>query len=75
MVCSGTAEVDQQAGTGSLRCLTAAEVAPLLGISKQAVYRAIRSGELPSIRIGRKPLVPERALRRLLDSASGPQTK
>ena len=38
--------------------LTVAEAARLLGISRGACYEAIRVGQVPSIRIGRRVLVP-----------------
>lgn len=41
--------------------------ARLLGIGRDACYNAIRAGQLPSIRMGRKILVPKVALARLLN--------
>ncbi|MHB0912081.1 MAG: helix-turn-helix domain-containing protein [Armatimonadota bacterium] len=38
------------------------EVARLLGISVNSSYDAVRQGEIPSIRIGRRILVPKAAL-------------
>jgi excisionase family DNA binding protein len=38
--------------------LTVAETAQLLGLGKEATYRAIQKGEIPSVRIGKKILVP-----------------
>ena len=32
--------------------LTAAEVAPLLGVSRSNVYRMIKAGQLPTIQLG-----------------------
>lgn len=37
-----------------------------LDLSRGGLYQAARSGELPTIRIGRRLLVPTAALRRLL---------
>ena len=37
-----------------------------LGISRSSVYAGIAAGEIPSIRIGRRIVVPTAALRRLL---------
>lgn len=42
------------------------EVAPILGISRASAYAAANSGEIPTLRIGRRILVPTAALRRLL---------
>jgi excisionase family DNA binding protein len=38
----------------------------LLGLSRAAAYQAARNGEIPTIRFGRRLLVPKTALRRLL---------
>lgn len=46
--------------------LTVEEAARLLGISRSLAYEAARSGELPTVRIGRRLLVPTSALDRLL---------
>lgn len=43
-----------------------AEAAEALGISTPAAYAAIRRGELPHLRIGRRIVVPKLALLRLL---------
>lgn len=42
------------------------EVGEILGLSKASVYAAAASGEIPTIRVGRRILVPTAALRRLL---------
>ena len=48
-------------------CLTVAEVAGVLRISRGAAYEAIRSGALPgAIRIGRTIRVPKSAVAQLL---------
>ena len=46
--------------------LTVDEAAETLGISRAFAYEAVRRGEIPSIRIGRRVLVPKAALRRML---------
>jgi len=46
--------------------LSVEQTAALLGISRNGTYDAINRGEIPSIRIGRKLLVPRQALERLL---------
>lgn len=38
--------------------LTVDAVADLLGLDRKTVYAAINSGELPSLRVGRRILVP-----------------
>lgn len=42
------------------------EAAQLLGVSRNSAYAAVKAGELPSIRIGRRLLIPTAALRRML---------
>lgn len=44
--------------------LTAEEVAPILDCGTSAVHEAIRRGEVPHIRLGRRILVPTASLRR-----------
>jgi excisionase family DNA binding protein len=46
--------------------LTVEEAAATLGISRAFAYEAVRRGEIPSIRIGRRVLVPQAALARML---------
>jgi excisionase family DNA binding protein len=46
--------------------LTVEEAAIVLRIGRNSAYEAIRRGELPSIRVGRRLLVPRLALERLL---------
>jgi excisionase family DNA binding protein len=50
--------------------LTVPEAARLIGISRMTAYVAVREGTIPSIRIGRRVLVPRAALDRLLAAAS-----
>ncbi len=45
---------------------TVEEVARRLGIGRDLAYRAVRAGDIPSIRIGRRILVPKAELERLL---------
>lgn len=44
--------------------LTADEVAPIIGCGRTAVHDAIARGEIPSVRIGARVLIPTAALRR-----------
>jgi excisionase family DNA binding protein len=50
--------------------LTVEEAAHVLGIGRSAAYQAVARGELPSLRIGRRLLVPRSALDRLLTGES-----
>jgi excisionase family DNA binding protein len=45
---------------------SAAEVRVLLGLSRASIYEAIRRGEIPSIRVGRRVMVPRAALEAML---------
>ena len=45
---------------------TVAETARRLGVSLNTTYEAVHSGQLPSIKIGGRYLVPRAALDRLL---------
>jgi excisionase family DNA binding protein len=47
---------------------TVPEVARLIGLSRGACYQAVRCGEIPSIRLGRRVLVSRHALMSLLDA-------
>lgn len=48
------------------RARSVPDAAKVIGISRSAAYRAVERGEIPAIRIGRRLVVPEAALRRLL---------
>lgn len=48
--------------------LTVEEAAQLLGISRSFAYEAVQRGDIPSMRIGRRILVPKAALERFLAS-------
>ena len=41
------------------------EAGRLLGVGREAAYRAVQTGEIPSIRVGKKIRVPVAELRRL----------
>lgn len=43
------------------------EAAALLGISRGLAYELVARGDLPSIRLGRRILIPRHALERFLD--------
>jgi excisionase family DNA binding protein len=49
--------------------LSVDEARELLGLSRGLMYEAIRSGQIPSIRIGRRILIPKVSLQQLLDEA------
>ena len=49
--------------------LTVAEAARLLGIGRNTAYEAIRRRQIPSVRVGKRILVPLAALERMLERA------
>lgn len=58
--CGGTGEQAPLPGDASF--LTVAEATSVMLVSKMTVYRLIRRGELPAIRIGRSFRLPEQAV-------------
>ena len=54
-------EQDQTAAT-----LTVEEAAKILGVSRGVAYEGVKTGEIPSIRIGRRILVPKAELDKML---------
>lgn len=48
---------------------TVREAAQVLGIGKDLAYQLIKSGELPSVKLGGRLVVPKIALERLLERA------
>jgi excisionase family DNA binding protein len=51
---------------GSKPTLTVDEVSSIIGCSRSSAYEAVRRGELPSLRIGRRLLIPTARLREML---------
>ena len=47
--------------------MTVEEAAVMLGIGRNSAYSAAQSGEIPTIKVGRRVLVPTAALYRMLD--------
>jgi excisionase family DNA binding protein len=50
---------------------TVDETAAILGLSRNLTYAGVASGAIPSVKVGRRILVPRLALERLLASAAG----
>lgn len=50
------------------------EAAAMLGISRTSAYEYVRTGQLPAIRMGRRLLVPVKAINNLLDGLVGDRT-
>ena len=53
--------------TAGRRTLTIEETAKCLGVSRRICYEAARIGQIPTIHIGRRILVPIAALDRMLE--------
>ena len=51
--------------------LSVEEAGKMLGLSRGLMYEAVRTGQIPSIRIGRRILIPRAALHRMLKDAVG----
>ena len=47
------------------------EAAKALGIGRGSAYEAVRRGEIPAIRLGKRLVVPKQALERLLTTGTG----
>ena len=54
----------------SRRTTTIVEAAKVLGVGRNQAYEAARRGEIPTIRIGKRLLVPLAALERLLQETA-----
>jgi excisionase family DNA binding protein len=50
--------------------LTVVEAAEVLGISRGLAYELVRSGDLPSLRLGRCLVIPRRVVEELLASVT-----
>lgn len=61
--------LDQLAGRATI---TVVEAGTVLGLSKDSAYQAANRGEIPTIRIGRRLVVPVPALLRMLETAQTP---
>ena len=50
--------------------LTIEEAGALLGISRALAYELVKRGELPSLRLGRRVVVPRKALEEFVEAAT-----
>jgi excisionase family DNA binding protein len=55
--------------TATRLTLSVEEAGELLGISRGLAYELVRKGELPSLRLGRRLVVPRAALQAMLSEA------
>lgn len=51
--------------------LSVEEAGALLGISRDLAYDLVNQGQIPSVRLGRRLVVPRKALETLMDGLSG----
>lgn len=52
--------------SGTRKAYSVEEVAEMLGVGRTHAYAMVKSGELPSVRLGRRILVPAAVLDKLL---------
>jgi len=48
------------------------EAARVLGVSRNTAYEAIKAGQIPALRIGRRIVVPRQEIDRLLSASPAP---
>jgi excisionase family DNA binding protein len=60
----------RERGMADRKTIDVPEAAQQLGLSRNAAYEAVRRGEIPAVRIGRRLFVPRDAIDRLLAEAS-----
>ncbi|MDO8636752.1 MAG: helix-turn-helix domain-containing protein [Dehalococcoidia bacterium] len=56
------------------RTFTVQEAAHVLGIGRTSAYEAVRRGDIPVIRVGKRLLVPRAALEKLLLQGTIPES-
>jgi|TARA_R100000501_G_C2629350_1_gene124043 excisionase family DNA binding protein len=54
---------------------TVNETAEILGISRESAFKAVKNGDVPSFRIGKRILIPRIALEALLNSGADKEDK
>ena len=67
-----TTQVQNSAETSNRLVLSVAEAAELLGISRALAYELAARGELPTLRLGRRIVVPRVALLSLVGISPAP---
>lgn len=55
--------------------LSPEEARKLLGLSRGSIYQALNSGQIPSLRIGRRILIPRARLEQLINGEIGSSTE
>jgi excisionase family DNA binding protein len=67
---AGGAGAIESAPAAARLTLTVEEAAEALGISRASAYEAVRVKQIPSVRIGKRILVPKAALEKMLEAAA-----
>ena len=57
------------------KTITVEEAAKILGVSRGSAYVAVREGEIPSVRIGGRIVIPRAALERMLGEEEKPRAE
>ena len=65
---SGRRGLSRYATIDKRLCVTVPEAAEMLGISRNFAYQLVREGKLPSIRFGKRILIPKAALEKMLEN-------
>jgi excisionase family DNA binding protein len=65
---------EEPAATASPRFYSVSQVAAMLGTSPVTLYRAIREGEFPAVRIRGRLIVPAQAVEAMVDAAVAEHT-
>jgi excisionase family DNA binding protein len=68
-----THRTTQPAGRPATLSIT--EAAAVLGIGRTLAYELARTGELPTLRLGRRLVVPRHALERMLGASAPTETR
>lgn len=55
--------------------LSVGEAAKLLGLSRASAYEAVRTGQIPSLRFGKRIVVPRAALNKMLSETDAYQSE
>ena len=68
---SGAAPLASEGPTGTERlAVSVEEAASLLGISRAFAYELVARSELPALRLGRRIVIPRRAVEAMVEQAS-----
>jgi excisionase family DNA binding protein len=66
---------DTKQTDGKIFVYTVRDVIAMTGLSENSVYSGIKKGEIPSIKIGRRILIPKRKFDEMLDGLTKKEDK